>query len=425
MKKKKILALAVIFTIPLFFNTGFARADEITELKAQIKELQVTINSLNVKVTALEEKQKAQEEKAVEMPKIAEPAEKIKEEPAELFEGVHIGGHLKVYMFDKANGKRNDTRQHNNVSTGIHDVYLYFTKELEDWLNLEIQTETSVTASATPSLGSNISRASSGSVSTSIYQAFMTARLPKEAELRFGLIYPFFSEEYARETWWDELYHQNKGLDYLQSVRDTGFELYKSFDFGNWSLPAYLYYLNGNTSSQYVDNNEGKTVLIHLAPEFFQTKLRILGSFAYGKWDDENKYDLIRGAAGIDWKYRKINIASEYLYSKWENLSLTGTSGTGKGREDGTRDGYYVKALYRFSPKWRGLIKYSHAELYNTGDTTTIRSDIYDVLTFGANYFLTPSSTIIGQASMCDADRSDDSEALEFLRYTLGWRTTF
>lgn len=423
--KITIFSAVIFMFVFIFFGGGLAKADEIAELKAQIKALQASIGTLNSKVTALEEKQKAQEERAVEIPKIASSVEKIQEKPSELFEGVHVGGHLKFYMFDQTNGKRNDKRQHNNISAGIHDVYLYLTKELEDWLSLDIQTETSVTASATPSLGSDISRASSGSVSTSIYQVYITARLPKEVELRFGLIYPHFSDEYARETWWDELYHQNKGLDYLQSVRDTGIALYKSFDFKNWSLPAYLYYLNGNTSSQYVDNNEGKTVLIHLAPEFFQTKFRLLGSFAYGKWDDENKYDLIRGAGGFDWKYQKFNLVSEYLYSKWENLSLTGSIGIGKGREDGTRDGYYVKALYRFTPKWRGLVKYSHAELYNTGDTTTIRSDIYDVLTFGVNYFITPSSTLIGQLSMCDADRSDDSEALEFLRYTLGWRTTF
>lgn len=417
MKLIVVLAISAVF---IFFNGGFVWADEIAELREEVGSLQATIDVLKTKIQALEEKQKSQEEKVGQIPKITESLDKLQEKPSGIFEGVHVGGHLKFYMFDQTVGKRNDKRQHNNISAGIHDIYLYLTKELEDWLSIEVQTETSVSAGATPSLGSDISRATSASVSTSIYQAFMTARLPKEVELKIGLIYPLFSDEYAREIWWDELYHQNKGLDYLQSVRDTGFELYKSFDFGNWSLPTYFYYLNGNTSSQYVDNNEGKTVLIHLAPEFFQTKLRLLGSFAYGKWDNENKYDLIRGAGGIDWKYQKLNIVSEYLYSKWENLSLTGT-----GREDGTRDGYYVKALYRFNPKWRGLIKYSHAELYNTGSTANIRSDIYDALTFGANYFVTPSSTIIGQLSICDAERSDGSEDLEFLRYTLGWRTTF
>ncbi|MFH1414410.1 MAG: porin [Candidatus Omnitrophota bacterium] len=417
---KSIIILLTIYMLG-FFDIGYAQVGQIQELKEQIKGMEVMIETLKTRVQELEDKQKAQDEQVGKISQLEESVGELQEPGPGFFEGVKVGGHFKAYLFDRSQGKRNAIRQHNNLSAGIHHLYLYFRKELEDWFSIDLQTDTSVTASATPSLGSNITRATSASVSTSIHQAFMNIVLPNNSELKVGLFHPMFSEDYANEIWWDQLYHQNKGLDYLQSWYDMGVEFYKNFDFENWSLPVYLSYLNGNTAyrGQFVDNNEGKTVLIHLAPEFFQSKLKLLGSFALGKHDVDNNDDLRRYAAGFDWKYKKFSILGEYLYSKWENLSLTGG-----GNEDGTRDGYYIKALYRFSPKWRGLIQYSHSELYNTAGSV-MRSDIYDALTLGANYFLTEGSTIIAQVSTCDANRSDDSETLEFLRYTLGWRITF
>ncbi len=414
---KKIL-ITVIFAACFFISVGrLAYADEISELKAQIKTLQATINALSDKVTSLEQKQKVQEEKVDELK--TKPAGGPLGGPSGLLDNTHVGGHLKLYMFDRSSGKRNGEEQHNNISGGINHLYLYFTKEISEWLGINVQTDTQVTASATPRLGSNISRATTASTSTIIHQAFMTARLPKEYELRVGIFNPLFSEDYAKETWWDQLYHQNYGLTQLQSYHDSGIELYKSFDFDSWSLPTYFYYLNGNTTSRYVDNNEGKAFLIHIAPEFFNTSLRLLGSFGYGNWDDGNDHGLYRYAAGVDWKHKKLNILGEYLYTRRNDLLLSGGL-----REDGTRDGYRLKAIYRFTPKWQGLIDYSHANLYNL-DSTFMRNDTYDEVTFGLDYFLMPSSTIIGQFSLGDASRSDDSEKLQYRRFTIGWRTTF
>lgn len=420
-----------VFVLGMFLlfgaGNGFC-ADEISELKAQIKTLQATINALSDKVTSLEQKQNAQEEKVERVPELQRDVDELKTKPSGgplggpsgLLDNTRVGGHLKLYMFDRSEGKRNGRGQHNNLSGGINNLYLYFTKEISEWLGLDVQTNTEVTASATPKLGSNISRGSV-STSTTIHQAFMTVRLPKEYELKVGIFNPMFSEDYAKETWWSQLYHQNYGLNYLQSSSDSGMELYKSFDLGAWSLPVYLYYLNGNTTARYVgvDNNEGKSVLIHIAPEFFNTSLRLLGSFGYGSWDAGDNYGQYRYAGGVDWKHNKLNILAEYLYTRWNGLSLSNGS-----RADGTRDGWHMKTIYRFTPKWQGLIDYSHAELYDTA-SALMRTDTYDEVTFGVDYFLMPSSTIIGQFSLGDASRSDNSEKLQYRRFTIGWRTTF
>lgn len=438
--KRGMVLLSALFIFAAFFFCGqpaLADTDEVAELKkenellkAQLELLTNKVEAMSGKIDELQQRQADQTVEVEKIPVISEQVSNLKESMSEspqkgamgIMENTHVGGHLKLYLYDQSIGERNDDKQHNNISAGVSTFYFYISKQISDWLGVDVETQTSVSASATPSLGSNITRATSGSVSTSLYKAYVTARLPHEYQLRAGLMKPLFSEDYANETWWDQLYHTQKGLDYLQSWQDTGVELYKNFDFEQVSLPVSLYALNGNTNSsgQFVDNNNDKSLLAHVAPEFFNGQLRLPTSYGYGKWDDDDDKNLLRWTSGADWKYKKLNLMGEYLYAKWDDRTLTGTTKTA----DAKREGYQVKLLYRFFPKWRGLVNFSHVELYNSS-AATMRSDIYDTLTFGLNYFLTDSSTIIGQYSIVDADRSDESEALNYSRFTLSLRTTF
>lgn len=422
MKLKIILFVVCAF---VFSGLGAAKADDISDLKEQIKALREQTNTLNAKVQELETKQEAQGKEIKKVPELAQKVTELKERPAGLLEGTNVGGHLKMYMFDRTQGERNADRQHTTGSAGINSFYLYVTKEIADWLKVEVQPSFSVSAGATPSLDSKITRATSTSVSTDLYQAFMTAALPQGAELKVGAFKPMFSEEYAKETWWHELHHQNLGLASLQTWGDAGAELYKNFDFDKWSLPVYVALLNGN-GSKYADNNDAKTVFLHVAPEFFQTKLRLLSSLYYGRWDDGGDRDAWGYVTGADWKYQKFNLTGEYIYRHFDELATVTSTTTGgiTARSDGNNAGYWVRAMYTFNPKWRALIKYSSVELYKTG-TTDMRTDNYDTTSAALNYFLTPSSTIIAQLMHTDAERSDGSEQLKFNRFTLGWRTTF
>ncbi|MBU1086981.1 MAG: hypothetical protein KKD05_05610 [Candidatus Omnitrophica bacterium] len=335
-----------------------------------------------------------------------------------------VGGHLMMYMYDQSTGEVTNssgvkTDQHNNASAGLKDVYLYLDKELSDIVQLNVAIDViDIRASATPSLGSNITRATSTTTSSSLHTGTLTMLLPQDYELKVGTFYPIFAEEYARETWWHEQYHQNDGLSYLQSWQDTGMELYKNFEFDEWSLPVYLNLLNGQAN---VDNNDGKTILVHVAPELFNGALRIPFSYGVGKRDTEDDFDLTRIALGANYTYEKFNLSGEMYSNKYENITAT---------EDGDREGYYLRCLYSINNKWKALVKYSYAELYKTGGTV-LRTDEYSALTLALNYNITESSTIIPQVSFIEADRtgstvaSENNEKLEYVRWTLGWRTTF
>ena len=404
----------------MFFNAGFAKADDISDLKEQIKALQEQTQALNAKIQELEVKQEVQAKEIKKVPELAQKVSDLKESSlGQLTEGLSIGGHLKLYMFDRTQGKHNGKSQHTNLSSGVgtHAFVLYVTKQLADWLKLDTATDFGVSASATPAIGSDITRAYNTTVSTTLRALNLQALLSGGYELKVGIFNPMFSEEFSKETFWHEQYNMNAGLCYLQSWHDSGIELYKNFDFSKWSLPVYLALLNG--ASQYVDNNDDKMVLLHIAPELFQTKLRLLGSLATGKWDDGDNGQALFSVGGFDWKYQKFNLTSEYIYKKYGHVTTLGTANA-----DGKREGYYIRAMYTFNPTWRALVKYSHAELYKTG-LVNMRSDKYDTTALAVNYFLTPNSDIITEYQHIDGERSDGSDSISADRFTMGWRTTF
>lgn len=381
--KLKVVSIIICICICLSFVVGLVMAEDDTALKERVDALETEVL-------------------------------KLKQKPAESPGGVKLGGHLKLYMYDQSVGTSNDEKQTTTISAGLTTLYLFITDQLSDLVSLEVQPRISVSASATPSLGNNFARAKTSTVNTSVYQAFMTVRLPQQAELRVGKMLTYFSDDYGRQIWYDEYYHINPGFCSLLSWDDYGVELYKSFDFAQWSLPTYFYLLNGEATD--VDNNNAKSFLLHVDPEFFQGKLRLLGSYGFGKWDDASRYTMVRTDVGFDWKWQKINIKSEYLTGKWNNKITQGAD-----LKDGKKSGYYIKGLYRFNQQWRGLINYSRAVTY----ATYPNYDDYKTTTLGVNYFITESSSIMGQFSMVDAKRTDDSEGLTFNRYTVGWRTTF
>jgi hypothetical protein len=187
-----------------------------------------------------------------------------------------------------------------------------------------------------------------------------------------------------------------------------------------------LYVVNGEDrgqaqDSRFTDNNNSKNVLLHIAPEFFAwgARFRIFGSAGYGRWDDDGDNDSYQFAGGLAFTYGGLNLSGEYMYRGRDNLPLLGP-----GTEDGDDKGWYVKALYTFNPEWRLFLKYSDVDLWFPG-TDTLLTDNYKVFSGAINYWIAETSTIIGQVSYVDADRSDDSAKLEYWRHTLGWRTTF
>jgi len=422
--KLRIALVAVI--VCALLAPAQSMSDEISDLKEQIQQMQKAMEAMKARVEQLEDEQKSQKEEIAAIPDLEDSVDQLNQMPAKIMEevrkGTSIGGHFKFFMADRTDGKRNDVSQNDNLSAGISDVWLYFSKVLNDWLSIDVAPRIEVLAAATPALGADITRADSASVNVDIDEAYMTVRLPWEVEARVGAFYPMFSEEYARQTWWHEQYNGNNGLLDLQSWRSLGLELYRNFDFEHFSLPVYFYpYLNGdNDESRYVDNNGTKSVLLHVAPEFtlMQTRVRLLGSFGWGKWDNNDDNNEWQWLGGADLRWRGVSLLGEYLRRQQDDAPLLDG-----GTADAVNEGFYIRAMYTFNPQWRVLAKYSDSDLFYA--STNALTDNYKTLCLAVNYWITSSSTIIPQVALVDADRSDGSEELKYIRWTLGWRTTF
>lgn len=400
----------------LFVSAAFCCADELSDLKQ--------------KVEALEKSQAQDKEKITEL---NDSVDDLLNQPSTnsvvskaLGKQATIGGHFKFYLADQARGDVNDRSQHSSLSAGVSELWIYINKTITDWLQINVAPEVVVLAEATPALGGTITRSTSANVDVDLDEAFMTARLPNMYELKAGVFYPLFSEEYATKAWWHEQYHNNNGLVTLQAMQSVGVELYRNYDFASFSLPLSLALVNGESrgvvqDTRFTDNNSAKTVMVHGAPEFFVSggRLRLMGSAGYGRWDDQGDNDAYQWAAGAEYTKSSVALSGEYLFRWRENLPLTGG-----GTEDGEDKGWYVKAKYSLSPKLRFVLKYSDVDLWALSSTQLL-TDSYKEVSLSGGWWLTDSSTIIPQVEYVDADRSGSSITLEYMRYTLGWRTTF
>lgn len=418
-------AWITIFAL-LLVGAGVAGADELTDLKSQVGDLEK-------KIEALEKKQQEQDQQLEKVPELEESVEEIQDQPsarsvvADAIDKLPtIGGHFKFYLGDQSTGEVNGEDQHNSFGLGVSDLWIYINKALTDWLQISVAPQIVVLAEATPRLGSDITRATSADVDIVLDEAYLTVRLPRMYELKAGAFYPMFSEEYGTKSWWHEQYHQNNGLVTLQAWKSTGLELYRNFDFASFSLPVSLALLNGEDrgvaqDSRYTDNNSAKSGLLHLAPEMFLFggRFRVMGSFGYGRWDDEGDKDSYQWAAGAEYTRASISVSGEYMNRWREALPLLGG-----GTEDGEDKGWYVKLKYSLSDKWRFVLKYSDVDLWSAS-TDQLLTDNYKALDFTVGWWITDSSTIMPQIEYVDADRSDTDTTLEYFRYTIGWRTTF
>ncbi|MFC1815627.1 hypothetical protein ACFL0M_06690, partial [Thermodesulfobacteriota bacterium] len=382
----------------LFLSAEISRADELSDLKKQLEQVQQ-------KLEDLEKKQENQSKEVKKVEELSKSVDKLKKQPSAytvvseaLGKQVTVGGHFKFFLADQSIGERNGYDQHNSFSAGINDLWLFFNKKLSDSLQIYVAPRVEVAAAATPSLGSDISRSGSSDVSLSLDEAYLTLRLPRQFELKAGAIYPLFSEEYAKKIWWHEQYHGNNGLMTLQSMKSAGLEVYRNFDFDNFSLPVYFYLLNGEDrgltqDKRYTDNNSVKDAMFHAAPEFFAfgSRVRLLGSFGFGRWDSEGDKDSIQWATGVDVTFRSLNLSGEYMNRWRESIPLIGG-----GTEDGEDKGWYIKANYAFNPQWRLTVRFSDVDLWATS-TNNLLTDNYKTLSTSVGFWITDNSTIIPQ----------------------------
>ena len=338
-----------------------------------------------------------------------------------------IGGHLKLVLYDDVYGQRTGTavpdpvaKHHEYGGFLLREMILYVSSELTDRVSVDLQPEFDASSGATPKFGKDIGAQKTAAKDISgefggWVKAVVKVALPRGYELSAGIVKPRFTWDYGAELFWEDEVNGSKftANTSLGAMHDSGVELYKSFDVGNYSIPSYLYVLNGG--NEFSDNNRGPMGMIHVEPEF--GSLRFLGSFAEGRWDDAYSKGVMRWSAGFATEYRNLTFRTEYAGGTWEQYPA------GSDVIDRTPKGFYAKASYRFVPWARATIDYNVAD-QNWSGTTTV-SEKYTTITPSLQIYAAESSVIIVQYDVANWKKSDGSEKLDFNRMTLGWRTTF
>lgn len=351
-----------------------------------------------------------------------------------------VGGDLKFFLYDESSGeveitasetRDDEVKQNNDISAGLSSAIITLHRDLSDNVSVELEPEIMVHAGATPRLGTDITRAKEAEIELEFLRASVSWRLPNGFELKAGYLKPLFTWDYGYELFWNEQYNASvvSANPWLGSWHDGGVELYKSLETDEFSVPVYLYLLNGPGHGE-TDNNEGKSVMVHVAPEFLMGRLKLLGSYGMGKWDDANKYDMTRYAAGVNVNVAGFTVRGEYIAGKWEKAFQN---------RDIEPKGYYVKAFYRVMPELRVFAGLSHLEHDFSGFffAAADMEEVYDQYVVGADYFLADGVSVMLTYELTDAERTKPADStggvpsyaepakLDYHRITLGTRATF
>jgi hypothetical protein len=364
-----------------------------------------------------------------------------------------FGGDLKLHLFDMTTGSstlmsvdslgnpvpvKYDTTDRWDM--GFERAYLYFVVQITDQASLDIEPELIAQSGATPQLGMRIGDqrvANEATLGVAFNAAKLTLAIPWNLQVSGGILRPLFTEDYGDMKAFQEQNRYNKtGANYwLQAWHDMGIEVYRPFELklGEQyiSIPTYLYLLNG--APNYIeipasDNNSNKMVMLHVAPEFW--KVRVMGSYGVGKWDDAGKYNVMRYAVGLSAEFGPVWLRAEYMGGQWDSEMWQ------RSYEPFVIDtfaakpfGYYAKLGVNIVPeRLRFILAYDYAEhnfngFLSVGDPAVKQQYTTVSGTLGWTVF-TGSSVMLGvEKAMWKT--SDGNVELDYLRPTLGWRTVF
>jgi hypothetical protein len=337
-----------------------------------------------------------------------------------------IGGHIKMTLFDTVDGVETKT----GVKTGeteysgftFNEIILYISQKISDNFSVEVEPEFAAKTGATPKLGTSIGAqmAPVAPAFSGFDRALAKYIAPMDVEISAGIIKPKFTMEYGDELFWDEEFNGSKFAadPWLGEMADSGVEVYKSFDAGGASIPVWLYALNGYGSTTGVnDNNRSPAFMIHMEPAMGMFKLT--GSYTVGLYDNGEHDAYQRASGGIQFIWDNLQLRSELANGRWENKIAKGI--------DAKSYGWYVKAIYKFTPWLKFVYDYSVAELNFNGFFITMNNggENYLTHTFVLDYNVTDSTYLMLQVDYANWKQNNGSEGLNFIRPTLAVRTTF
>ncbi len=342
-----------------------------------------------------------------------------------------IGGHIKMTLFDAIDGVENKATggalgetEYSGFNFG--EIILYISQKISEKFSVEVEPEFSASTGATPKLG--VSIGAQMSVKPPSFGGFDRALAkyiaPFDVEISAGIVKPKFTMEYGDELFWDEEFNGSKFAadPYLGEMADTGVEAYKNFSVGDASIPVWLYALDGSGSSVN-DNNRSPSAMIHVEPNMGMFKLT--GSYTVGLYDNGEHDAYERASGGIQFIWDNLQIRSELANGRWENKIAAGI--------DALSYGWYVKAIYKFTPWLKLVYDYNVAEMnFNAFSgiappPANLRDQGENYITHTAvlDYNITDSTYLMLQMDYANWKLNSGSEGLRFFRPTLALRTTF
>jgi hypothetical protein len=344
-----------------------------------------------------------------------------------------IGGHIKMTLFDAVDGVETKSpggalgeTEYSGFSFG--EIILYISQKISEKFSVEVEPEFAASTGATPKLGTSIGAQMLPKTPTfnGFDRALAKYLAPMDVEISAGIVKPKFTMDYGDELFWDEEFNGSKFTadPWLGEMADSGIEIYKNFSAGDASIPVWLYALNGygygypNSGASGVnDNNDSPAVMIHLEPNMGMFKLT--GSYTAGFWDSGKHDTYQRASGGIQFVWDNLQLRSEYAAGRWENKIDTGI--------DARSYGWYIKAIYKFTPWLKLVYDYNVAELNFNGFFVTNNNggENYLTHTLVLDYNITDSTYLMLQMDYADWKENSGAEGLKFFRPTLAVRTTF
>jgi len=342
---RRNLVPLIIAGVVIFNLTRICYADELSELKVQMKAMQKQMEEMQEKIEILEAERQA---------KIETP-EEMEEKP--LF--VKIGqGDLEISGFAQVL-HRHYKLDSQNDSFSLPRVRLKFDGHAIPELGYRVQID--VAAS------SDILR-----------DAYIKYTKYPFANLIVGQTFIPFSEEQLYSTASLEFIDRTQVTSTLSYDRDIGVQLLGNVLNKKLSYGAGVFNGSGRNTT---DNNDNKDMVARVVISPFKDNDSLLeglslgGAIQYGKQLRSGNTEGDRTVIGAlaKYEYSKLKIQSEYLFRTEEQIS---------GLSDKDADGWYVMSAYYLLPKLQGAIRY---EQYDPDKD--VSRDREDRLTLGLNYF--------------------------------------
>lgn len=343
---------------------------------------------------------------------------------------VHVGGHIKLTLFDRpvsiiqANGAQTGIEK--SYGIGFREFNFFVDGRINDWIGFQVDPRISASSGATPKFGVTQTATAGTTYSLSGFghgKAVVILKLPYDIEMELGQVHPIFTVEYGRELFWEETANGGKFAcnDNIGSLHDNGIELEKTFELGEFSIPAYLYLLNGGTENGAFDLNNQPGIMLHAEPAWGPIKL--LGSAYLAKTDASETKLWQKYALGVMADWEGFSFRAEGVRGKKEKYTAT---------HDLISEGYYFKLLYKVLP-WLKL-HIMHESVYDnlsSSNPVNSKAPYVDVgerflgWTAGAVFYLSDETLLQFAVDVEDWRSNDGKFTTVYTRPFLGMRITY